>query len=114
MDGDRLQVAVGQRLAAALGGGLAGRSPADGQWGLPATNRDGEDTKMKRKPRGTHLGVRKGGRGTGEGDRGGAADCGGELRAAALRPRKRRGGTVRGVEELEGILYRVEGRGGGA
>jgi hypothetical protein len=111
MDGDRLWLAAGGLCAAAPGGGLAGELAGDGQRGLPATNRDREDTKMKRRLRRTHLGSQNGGRGTGEGDRGGAADCGGELRAAALRPRKRRGGVVRGDAGVVLSLYRVEEEG---
>jgi hypothetical protein len=56
-----------------LAGELTGELTGDVQRGLPATNRDGENTKMKRRPRGTHLGARKGGRGTDEGDRGGGS-----------------------------------------
>jgi hypothetical protein len=66
-------LAAGGLRAAAPGGGLAGELADDGQRGLPATNRDREDTKMKRRLRRTHLGSRNGGRGTGEGDRGGGS-----------------------------------------
>jgi hypothetical protein len=59
-------------------------SPVTAKQGLLATNRDGESTEMKRRTRGTHLGARKGGRGAGGADRGGAADCGGGAPAAVL------------------------------
>jgi hypothetical protein len=39
---------------------------------------------MKRRTRGTHLGAQNRGRDADEGDRDGKADCGDELRAAAL------------------------------
>jgi hypothetical protein len=88
----------------ASGAGLAGELTGDGQQGLPATNRDGESTEMKRRPRGSYLGARKGWRSAGGADR----RRGAELRlvpsgGGAVRARKG-GGAVRGVEELEGIL----------
>jgi hypothetical protein len=55
--------------AAAHGATSSEGSPAPAKQGLPATNHDGEDTEMKRRPRGTHLGARKGGRGVGGADR---------------------------------------------
>jgi hypothetical protein len=97
-------LAAGGLRAAAPGGGLAKELAGDGQRGLPATNRDGEDTKMKRRLRRTHLGSWNGGRGTGEGDRGGGSAggrCSGGGSAAQV---EKGGGVARGVEELEGIL----------
>jgi hypothetical protein len=67
-------------------------SPATAKQGLPATNHERESTEMKRRTRGTHLGARKGGRGVGGADRGGAADCGGGTLAAALCERRESGG----------------------
>jgi hypothetical protein len=67
---------------------------------------------MKRRPRGTHLGARKGGRGTGGADRRRWA----ELRWVALRAAcccEERGG--RGADLEAGSVssfYRAEGRGG--
>jgi hypothetical protein len=83
MDGDRLRLAAGGLRATALGGGLAGELAGDGQRGLPATNRDGEDTKMKRRIMRTHLGARKGGRSAGRGDRGGGSGGRAVLRSRA-------------------------------
>jgi hypothetical protein len=93
------------------GGGLAGRSPATAKQALPATNHDGEDTKMKRRTRGMHLGARKGGKGTGEGDRdgsgGGAPGSGGD--GAAVREEER--GEVRETQGMMLPLYRAEREG---
>jgi hypothetical protein len=48
-------------------------SPTMTKRGLSCTIRDGESNEMKRRKRGTHLGVRNRGRGVVEGDRGGGA-----------------------------------------
>jgi hypothetical protein len=76
-DSGKRQGAAG---AAAHGVSSPESSPAPAKQGLPTTNHDGEDTEMKRRPRGTHLGARKGGRGAGGADR----RRGAELRRAAL------------------------------
>jgi hypothetical protein len=102
-------LAPGGLRAAAPGGGLAGELAGDSQRGLPATNRDGEDTKMKRRLRRTYLGSRNGGRGTGEGDRGGAPAGGRCSSGGAAAVREERRGGARGGEEVLLPFYRAEG-----
>jgi hypothetical protein len=98
MDGDRLRVAAGQRLASALGGGLAGRSPADGQINFPCTRLHGKRTKMKR-TWGTYREAWRGGRGTGGVDLGGGTPVGGDAPVFKL---LRRCATEREREEVWG------------
>jgi hypothetical protein len=67
-------VLTSKRWRAVAGGGTAtGSSPATAKQGLPATNRDGENSESKR-AMGTHPGDRKEGRITGGADRGDAAE----------------------------------------
>jgi hypothetical protein len=75
-----------KRWRAVAGGGTAtGSSPATAKQGVPATNRDGENSEIKMRAMGTHLGDRKGGRIVGGADRGGAAELRRPFGAAALR-----------------------------
>jgi hypothetical protein len=103
-----------RRQRAMAGGGTAtGSSPTTDKQGLLATNRDGETSEMKRRARGTHLGARKGGRGAGGADRGGAVELRRPFGAAVLRKRGEDGEVVRMERELGGGggLYRAEGEG---
>jgi hypothetical protein len=59
---------------------------------------------MKRRTKGMHLGARKGGKGTGEGDRGGAVRRRSVLRCGGAAVREERKGGARGVEEALGHL----------
>jgi hypothetical protein len=103
---------AGGPCAVAPGAGLAGELAGDGQRGLPATNRDGESTEMKRRPRGSHLGFgrdgeapeeRIGGEGQSSGGPFGRRRCASEEgRRSGARSRGARGDPfigLRGEEE---------------
>jgi hypothetical protein len=88
-------------------------SLATAKRGLPCTIRDGESTGLKRRTRGTHLGAWNRGRGTGKGDRGGAADCGGELQGGGTAGRGKGEEVVREEQGLGGPFIGGEGKGRG-
>jgi hypothetical protein len=93
---------------------LAGELAGDGQTGLLCTIRDGKSTELKRRTRGTHLGAWNRGRGAGEGDWGGAADCGGELRGGDAAGRGKGEEVVWEEQGVWRTFYRVEEEGEGA
>jgi hypothetical protein len=82
--------------------------------GLPATNSHGKNTRRKRRGRGTYLGVWKGGRGTGEGDRRRGAVVVAVLRGGRVVEREERK-EGRGVERrrCSSFIERRRGRGKG-
>jgi hypothetical protein len=97
-----------RRRLAARGGVGWHSSLATLELELPASDFDGNNSKMKHGTSRTYLGTWDGGRRDGEGDQGGGTPVAAELRSRPVCARGDGGEVVREEARLEGALYRVE------